>query len=123
MQLWNNIFFGKAGQTAVSCGNFTASIPILKFNDVLDPGGTAYGGICLDQTGQNGNISADPLFVNAAGGDFHLQATSPSIDVGSDSAPRLPSLDIAGNERVLDGNGDCLAVVDMARMNLRAPPC
>jgi Abnormal spindle-like microcephaly-assoc'd, ASPM-SPD-2-Hydin len=112
-QLWNNIFVGKAGQTAVSCGNFTTSIPILKFNDVIDVGGTAYGGICSDQTGQNGNISADPLFVNAAGSDFHLQGTSPSIDAGSDSAPSLPSLDLAGNERVLDGNGDCQPIVDM----------
>ena len=29
-----------------------------------------------------GNIDSDPLFVDAGGGDFHLQAASPCIDVG-----------------------------------------
>jgi len=52
--------------------------------------------------GNNGNISADPLFVNSAS-DFHLQATSPAIDAGSNAAPSLPTQDIAGNSRILDG--------------------
>jgi hypothetical protein len=35
-----------------------------------------------------GNINADPLFVNTAGGDYHLQTNSPCIDAGtSDDAP------------------------------------
>ncbi|MEZ5360256.1 MAG: right-handed parallel beta-helix repeat-containing protein [Candidatus Zixiibacteriota bacterium] len=33
-----------------------------------------------DQTGKNGNISADPLFVGE--NDFHLQPNSPAIDAG-----------------------------------------
>lgn len=35
-----------------------------------------------DPTGSNGNISSDPLFVNVAGGDFHLGAGSACIDAG-----------------------------------------
>jgi hypothetical protein len=38
--------------------------------------------------GVNGNIAADPRFVNPAGGDYHLSASSPAIDAGtSDMAP------------------------------------
>ena len=32
----------------------------------------------------NNNIDEDPLFVNAANGDFHLQESSPCIDAGTD---------------------------------------
>jgi uncharacterized protein YfaP (DUF2135 family) len=32
----------------------------------------------------SGNIAADPLFTNAAGGDYQLQAGSPCIDAGAD---------------------------------------
>ena len=32
-----------------------------------------------------GNLSSDPLFVNAAGGDFHLQTNSPAVNAGDPS--------------------------------------
>lgn len=39
-------------------------------------------------SGTNGNIAADPEFVNAAAGDYHLTASSPAIDAGTSvSAP------------------------------------
>ncbi len=37
-----------------------------------------------------GNINADPLFVDAANGDFHLQPTSPCIDTGDPNSPLDP---------------------------------
>ena len=40
---------------------------------------TAQGGF----TGVNGNVTGNPLFVNAAQGNFRLQAGSPAIDAGS----------------------------------------
>lgn len=42
----------------------------------------------------------DPLFVDPENGDFHLQATSPCINAGSNSAPELPDTDMDGNPRI-----------------------
>jgi hypothetical protein len=113
--LINNIIVAKGAQTAVFCGNFNdQNPPIFKSNDVFSPAGSAYGGICADQTGLNGNISADPLFVHlTSGSNYHLQGGSPAIDRGDNSAPSLPATDLDGDPRTLDGNGDGIAIVDM----------
>jgi parallel beta-helix repeat protein len=42
-------------------------------------------------------VEGNPLFVNAAGADFHLQENSPAIDAGSSSG--APSKDYDGNSR------------------------
>jgi predicted outer membrane repeat protein len=66
-----------------------------------------------------GNINADPMFVDQANGDFHLQEDSPCIDAGDNSAPALPATDIDGDARKMDdpavddtGNGTP-PIVDM----------
>ncbi len=48
------------------------------FGTKLPTGKTQY-----DPTGKNGNISADPLFVNKAGGDYHEKSGSPHVDTGN----------------------------------------
>ena len=59
----------------------------------VDPGVSsitvAYSDVDQDgYAGSNGNIRQDPLFVNAASGNFRLQPTSPCIDAAtSDGAP------------------------------------
>ncbi|MHC4676908.1 MAG: right-handed parallel beta-helix repeat-containing protein [Planctomycetota bacterium] len=72
----NNIFWDSIDNTGVATYNY---------ND--------YSGGALPGTG---NISSDPLFVNAAAGDFHLShiaagqgSDSPCIDAGSDTAANL----------------------------------
>ncbi len=46
----------------------------------------------------SGNISGDPLFVNAAAGNYHLQTNSPCIDAGN-NACICGGLDLDGNPR------------------------
>ena len=53
-------------------------------NDVYGNGKNYAGdGWMDDQTGINGNISEDPLFVNPAAGDYKLMAGSPCINAGT----------------------------------------
>ena len=51
-------------------------------------------------------ITANPLFVDAAGGDFHLQGTSPCINAGSNRAEYLPAIDFEGDRRIIYGRTD-----------------
>ena len=81
----------------------------------------AYGGNCSDRTGTNGNISADPLFTDPTHGDYHLQLVSPSIDSGYNQAPNLPDKDLDGDPRIVDGDGDGNAIVDMGVYEFLAP--
>ena len=60
------------------------------------------------------NISADPLFTDADGGDYTLQAESPCIDAGWDG--EMGATDYDGNDRAIDGDGDDVAIADMGAL-------
>ena len=78
---------------------------------------------CVDNKGYGGSGSiddtnncfhADPQFVDPKNGDFHLQSTSPCIDAGDNRlVPSGVDKDLDGNQRVVDGNNDGKAVVDI----------
>ena len=54
-----------------------------------------------------GNIKEDPLFVDAANGDYHLQLDSPCINAGDPCfVPQPDETDLDGNPRVLSGRVD-----------------
>ena len=77
---------------------------------------------CVDNTGYDGHtgnitenncIHQDPRFVGAAGG-YHLKSSSPCIDAGDNSlVPSGVDEDLDGNERVVDGDNDGVATVDI----------
>ena len=75
-------------------------------NDIFSSKGSAYGGMCKNQTGKHGNISAKPQFVNPIKQNYQLRASSPAINSGSISAPHLPKKDLAGHPRIVNGKID-----------------
>lgn len=64
--------------------------------------------------------SSDPLFVNAAAGDFSLQQTSPCIDTGVNKGWMTGAKDLAGNDRILKGSSSL--TVDMGAFETYVPP-
>jgi hypothetical protein len=70
--------------------------------DIYNYGTTSVSYSCFgESSGSNGNIKANPLFVNTSGDisiwNFHLQDASPCIDSGTDSG--APVFDIQGVRR------------------------
>ena len=69
-----------------------------------------------------GNIDEDPLFVTpvnpsdapTTAGDLQLQEGSPAIDAGDNYfVPPDVLTDLEGEPRIVDGDGDGTAIVDM----------
>jgi RHS repeat-associated protein len=67
--------------------------PVLDYNDVWNNSKGNYSGV----TPGAHDISADPLFVNAANGDFHLSPGSPCIEAGDPN--HYPLTDFEGEPR------------------------
>jgi hypothetical protein len=75
-----------------------SSFPIIECNDVVASSG-GYVGDCVDQTGINGNFSADPQFCGLTGsGNYGLQGDSPCAPGNHPdgySCGRIGALDVA----------------------------
>ncbi len=71
------------------------STPAFGFCDITGCGGSGAGWNGSIGTDGGGNIAANPLFVNAAGGNFQLSAGSPCIN--SADGPLAPATDKDGN--------------------------
>lgn len=88
--------------TGISCSDssITLSNSILTNNGTdisLDVNPGASNNLVYNNTTTNfpaGYINQDPLFVNAASNDYHLQAGSPAIDAGTGTDPDLTQADI-----------------------------
>jgi hypothetical protein len=89
------------GDTPDEIGNDLDSSPVVTYSDIQ--GG--YPG--------EGNIDAYPWFVDPANGDLHLGACSRCIDAGDPDPEGLPPYDFEGDDRIIDGDEDGEAIVDM----------
>ncbi len=69
--------------------------------------------------GTNGNLNVDPLFVDAANGDLHLQAASPCIGGGDFALGVLVASDADEASRVNDADLDGVVGADMGAYEFR----
>jgi len=121
LNIYNNIAIGNtstSGQGQDLLVDFFGSPPsmTLAFNN-------DYGEFCFDDNGdgvgfncdvpgvlganQGSNLlGQDPLFINAAAGNFNLGAGSPAINAGDSAAPSITVLDHNGNTRIINGEVD-----------------
>ena len=102
--LTNNTIAMNTGEGLLDVGAGTPVITNSIFwgNSVLDLSGASatYSDIGTGNTAGLGNISADPQFVDAANGDYHVPLLSPVIDAGDNNAPELPATDKDGYARI-----------------------
>ena len=109
------VFLGYSSPVIVNCvlwGDTPEEIyvysgsPLVTYSDVQGGSGEPWFG--------TGCIDANPLFMDAGGGDYRIGPGSPCIDAGdTDAVPPDVATDLAGRPRVADGDGNEVAVVDM----------
>jgi parallel beta-helix repeat protein len=98
--LWGNTASGSGNQIYTWTTGATCTVT-LNYSDyadnTLDPNNIAGSGTW---TASNCIVS-DPVFLDASAGDYHLQATSPCIDTGSNAlVPAGITVDLEGNPRI-----------------------
>lgn len=117
--LWGNSDSGPQDESAQFYSLETD--PIINYSCMQGWTG-AFGGV--------GNVGDDPLFIDADGpddevgtedDDLRLQPCSPVVDGGSNGAlPNDVTVDLDGDPRFVDGNGDGSVVVDMGAYEFQA---
>jgi predicted outer membrane repeat protein len=94
--LWDNT--APTGSEIYSSETFS---PTIAYSDIQGCGGSGSGWKSECGADEGGNIDADPLFVNAAAGDLHLQPNSPAIDAGKEEMlPSTLTTDRDGRPRI-----------------------
>lgn len=106
VQIINNIV---VGEPAIAAG---VNPPVMQFNNFYSRTGNPFSGI-TNQTGLNGNISADPFFVCEPAGDYRLLAGSLCLDAGTNTAPLVPDYDFDGLTRMLPATTNGATRIDL----------
>ena len=78
------------------------SVPIVRYNNVWNHPHGNYGPVITDQTGQDGNISVDPDYVDSAHQNYHLSVSSSCINAGDpDHIVSPDETDFDGDTRIM----------------------
>ncbi len=102
------------GDTPDEIANEYGSNPNVTYSDWQGGTGQPWFG--------TGCIDSDPLFVNTTRVDLRLASyASPCVDAGDNSVVTEPN-DLAGNPRVVDGDEDGTATVDMGAYEFNGGP-
>ncbi|WP_334072462.1 right-handed parallel beta-helix repeat-containing protein [Paenibacillus sp. A14] len=109
----NNIFVANSTDVLIYNAFTKNSGNVVDYNLYFAPGGGSdatwtwknkeYTGFSAYKSGTGNDahsLFADPEFVNAAGGDFHLKSSSPAIDAGSTDNAIIGAQDMDGEPRV-----------------------
>lgn len=114
--LKNAILWGNSASSGANLYN-DLSFPNISYSDIGGCGGSSSWNSACGTNG-GGNIDANPLFVDPANNNLHLQLASPAIDAGNNAVVTV-STDLDGNPRFVDiptipdtGNG-APPIVDM----------
>ncbi|HTZ18440.1 MAG TPA: right-handed parallel beta-helix repeat-containing protein, partial [Dissulfurispiraceae bacterium] len=122
--------FTQSGANAVLRNNilWNDSSGLSGYEEIFDYApNVRYTDIAQDGFDGNGNIYHNPDFVNVSdpdplNWDVRLQGTSVCIDAGDNaSIPSGITTDLDNRPRIIDGNGDFAAVVDMGAYEYFAP--
>lgn len=112
--------FTITGGAGVQCSGIRPVVTncIFSDNSAADDGENTFGvalSVCCSPGllhGSNGNITNEPAFIDAPRSNYHLRALSPCIDRGN-NAYVYQTEDLDGTARILDGNGNGMATVDI----------
>lgn len=109
MDIYNNIIWDNAAPQGKDLRlPLTANSTVNFYNNIIDPS-KIEGTI----TNSGDILAADPLFEDPANDNFHISDLSPGIDAGSNTAPDLTISDFENHNRIIDGNKDGNAIVDI----------
>lgn len=108
LKLLNNILAGNGNCGVAFNDGYDWGKPTANHNDVWNNTGGNYCGPA--ETGPD-DLSADPIFRDPPGGDYHIWPFSPCVDGGT--ASDYPATDFEGDIRPADGNRDGIAAVDI----------
>jgi hypothetical protein len=91
----NNIVYFNTAGTHTNCQFIIGRI---GYSCILPPPGAVFDA--------GGNSTNDPLFIDAAAGNYQVQLDSPCVDAGTNLPWMAGATDLAGNPRMYDGRVD-----------------